>query len=1169
MNAILDRLSINDLKNLYYATFPDESTRRHGRFNRRVLQEDIIREMTRCESEERDNEEFVDSLMGMDEQPLINHRQPRRYKRKGQAFTSEINQRYNERQKRVERLRNVYNDIKAPSEQDFYEWLRNKDAPVDNAKVHEFLDSIKLDSVIELEKLNKNDRKIAFPMMKDKLIELLGNVSMTQKYKINYRVNGTWRSRTLTPEVYHDLITSLDEEEFVYGNEVFESSYTKFSDDAEGSLMKLIYFDAISFTSIDSNTTRKDNRGSFFPYLNKSGLDLARYQIFDTLIEKGRQRKELNDSCFVYALQQAGVDVDVLNKMRSRIHIRKLGLKKMDDICDEFDLHVIVHDLEATNNHSRFRVNNKTYFGSKDGQVIHINSFKGHYFIDEPTKYSVQYIQHKYIQHEDINDECYNKRLKGKYWCKIHEAKYMCSSGRLIKMLFDANYFEPITYENSRILSTTLYNNVELDIKDLHYNEKYCTKLMQPPSEKKKNVRHTYYYADFEADVSTKPHTPYICVLQSLKGAGRKVFKGADCAKQLVEFLSTCFNPCVYFHNLRYDFSFIAQYGVNASIQNGSWLLTASIDYNGTKIEFKDTLPILSCKLSALPSMFNIQDIQKELFPYKYYTIERLEKNVGVIAEAGKDEDKPWTDDDYKTFNENIDKIGCRIDTDYFDMYQYAEFYCKQDVNILRIAFNKFSEDFQKEFGINPFDFISISSLANEVFKRRVYYPNGNLYELGGHVREFVANAVYGGRCMTAYNKKWINDSEESGHTISDYDAVSLYPSAMSRLYTVEGVPEVINYSAQGLKNIPQELEKYSAYIVEIKITNVGKHYPFPLIVKRTADGNLNDDNIDEEHPYTMILDNIYLEDLVNFQQITFDVIRGYGWTGKKDYRIQEEIKKIFDKRLEYKKTNNPLQQLYKLIMNSCYGKCIEKPHMKKVQYVKDSNVKNKKNSYNQYIRYLEKHYEEIVEDVDIGNGIHKISRLKPIDGHYNNSLLGIQILSMSKRIMNEVMCLAYDIGCHIFYQDTDSMHIYTDDLDKLEKAYFEKYHRELKGKNLCQFHSDFPEVNGGNRGEVPVAKLSIFLMKKLYLDVLTDSSTKIDYMTRAKGISQSAITAAAKREGGYIELYKKIFNGDSIAFDNAEGAPSFKFNKDFSVNSNEHFIRVVKTTYNEGQSCI
>lgn len=30
----------------------------------------------------------------------------------------------------------------------------------------------------------------------------------------------------------------------------------------------------------------------------------------------------------------------------------------------------------------------------------------------------------------------------------------------------------------------------------------------------------------------------------------------------------------------------------------------------------------------------------------------------------------------------------------------------------------------------------------------------------------------------------------------------------------------------------------------------------------------------------------------------------------------------------------------------------------------------------------------------------------------------------MSKRITNEVMCLALDIGCHIYYQDTDSMHI-------------------------------------------------------------------------------------------------------------------------------------------------
>ena len=39
-----------------------------------------------------------------------------------------------------------------------------------------------------------------------------------------------------------------------------------------------------------------------------------------------------------------------------------------------------------------------------------------------------------------------------------------------------------------------------------------------------------------------------------------------------------------------------------------------------------------------------------------------------------------------------------------------------------------------------------------------------------------------------------------------------------------------------------------------------------------------------------MIVDNIYLEDLINFQNIEFELIKGHYWDGKKDYRIQEEI---------------------------------------------------------------------------------------------------------------------------------------------------------------------------------------------------------------------------------------------------------------------------------------
>ena len=149
---------------------------------------------------------------------------------------------------------------------------------------------------------------------------------------------------------------------------------------------------------------------------------------------------------------------------------------------------------------------------------------------------------------------------------------------------------------------------------------------------------------------------------------------------------------------------------------------------------------------------------------------------------------------------------------------------------------------------------------------------------------------------MCAYNKKWYVEAN-----ICDYDAVSLYPSAMARLWTVEGRPNVISDSHLNL----EFLSKQAAYIVEIKITAVHKHYPFPLIVQKINGLNVNCDEITE--PITIVVDNIMLEDLINFQQIEFEFIKGYYWDGERDTRIQDEIKKIFQKRVEYKRQKNPL----------------------------------------------------------------------------------------------------------------------------------------------------------------------------------------------------------------------------------------------------------------------
>jgi hypothetical protein len=406
-----------------------------------------------------------------------------------------------------------------------------------------------------------------------------------------------------------------------------------------------------------------------------------------------------------------------------------------------------------------------------------------------------------------------------------------------------------------------------------------------------------------------------------------------------------------------------------------------------------------------------------------------------------------------------------------------------------------------------------------------------------------MAQAVYVGRCMCAHNLEW-----HVFEPLTDFDAVSLYPSAMARLYTVEGIPTVISQ-----ENLNYEfLSQQTAYVVKIRITNCHKHYPFPLIVQKINGKNINNDNISE--PIVMYVDNIFLENLTKFQQIELTVEQGYYWQGKKDFRIQKEIKKIFAKRLAYKKEHNSLEAIYKLIMNSCYGKTLERAHSADFVF---------KKSGPEYEKFMLKNYNTVVEDLELldcyPTTIHKLKRIKPIDKHFNFSLLGIHVLSMSKRIMNEVMCLAHDENCKIYYQDTESMHIRCEDLSRLETAYKALYNRDLIGSEMGQFHSDFAPINGHK--EVPHTVEAIFLMKKMYIDKLTDSSGEISYHVRGKGLTQNSI----KAHGDLIKLYLDIFNGETKEFDLTIGQPCFKMNKNMSISTLNEFKRKIKTNYKIG----
>ena len=52
------------------------------------------------------------------------------------------------------------------------------------------------------------------------------------------------------------------------------------------------------------------------------------------------------------------------------------------------------------------------------------------------------------------------------------------------------------------------------------------------------------------------------------------------------------------------------------------------------------------------------------------------------------------------------------------------------------------------------------------------------------------------------------------------------------------------------------------------------------------------------------------------------------------------------------------------------------------------------------------------------------VNRNKEVSDQYAMTYIGVLVLSISKRIMNEVMCLAEDLNIDIYYQDTDSMQL-------------------------------------------------------------------------------------------------------------------------------------------------
>ncbi len=920
------------------------------------------------------------------------------------------------------------------------------------------------------------------------------------------------------------------------------------------------------------HTRKRRREGMFWGWtLTIPHIDLSRYMIFNRLNMDAAKMIE-SDNCLIYACKMAGVDVDTLSHMRNVIQTRSFTIEKLKDISRECGINFTIRD-EGKRKHTITKGNGR--------YTVKLVLMHNHYMIDERVPLSPYYIRHieeirksKQLRYWKKSDKMLVSGINGKG--VMYKSKENYSIISVIKALFEVQAFKAIRLGDYCTFMSCIREEKILPIERLEYNSKFCCRLKEgkrePVEEEGKREhfkRQHICYFDFECSTDGTKHLPYcVCSIRSVTNANgetkwiRSAWYSSHCATDFLDSLDT--NTLCYAHNLSYDINFLIHHMTyihnGAIIKSGRVMQMTAVYGKGSKekvLMFKDTYSIISTKLSRFPSMFHLESGMKEAFPYTYYNSTRIGDRYGSVNEALQ---HFKTESERDTFVTNIEKLGMR-NQDQFNMKKYCEFYCNQDVNILYQGFEWFRSSLIDAFGLDTYDFISISSIANRYMEQHCYWKNGNLYDLSNTPRDFISRCIIGGRCMIADNEK-----QKSTDDLVDFDAVSLYPSAMNRLYCLEGMPKVIpdemltsTYLMDHLftdYQIEPTVERFiSAFFVHIEITSIQTHRHFPLIV--SSDGERSSNVCCE-----MYVDHIQFEDLIRYQGCECKVIRGYYYDGNRDTTIRNVITDLFEMRLKYKREGNPLQEIIKLLLNSIYGKTILKPITDTVKFIPKDDT----------IDYFDRRYNHVKEIENTMDKFCKVTEMKSITRHFTFVPLGVNILSMSKRIMNEVMCLAEDLHMKLYYQDTDSMHLKRDDLERLSVEYGKRYKRDLIGKSMGQFHSDFPTVGG----VMPIAKRSIFCGKKCYIDELHGGEGEIAYHVRMKGVPLSVIVNRANEVyngNAYIgsdglvhngavvyKLYEELYNGSAMDMDLTKGdSPCFERGKAFTVSTKKSFVRSIR----------
>ena len=430
--------------------------------------EEINKQIKELQERERQLNEEIEALMNIpvSESPVQKSHEEREQKRHMKPSVMEEIKRI---QKKLKPVQTVVKD------NGFFEWLKvqNQTQPEQDKIINEILNDINMSPTkweIDFTKLNKYGKeKIVEPLIDVLLNVVAPIIKANGKYLLGYLLNtndatknNKWTYTTIKTDSFTKLIEGL-RKGLLLEKSFAENVYApNFSDTPVDGQYYWYFFDAVKFEEFNNPFKGGYNtrQGKFFPYFNKTNIDLSRYQVLYKNDDYIKNREMEGVPCVIYALSQL-IQLSEVRKVACRCYKpydeRKddvsiwmtncYNLKHLQMFCEELSIYCRVHYYDEYAIRPQFRIIERGVPKSKSKYQIELAVYKEHYFVYEKTKYTRYFIQH-YEELKDLKDayKIVGKRKTGTYQ-RDSRTSYCLNSLDLLIEMMNNNLFEAMNFK--------------------------------------------------------------------------------------------------------------------------------------------------------------------------------------------------------------------------------------------------------------------------------------------------------------------------------------------------------------------------------------------------------------------------------------------------------------------------------------------------------------------------------------------------------------------------------------------------------------------------------------------------------------------------------------------------------------------------------------------------